>query len=63
MNFKAGAFSPAALGDIVRGLSICLRLKQAEEADGISLVGKEHNFMELTEFVTQRSHIARRKFG
>ncbi|CAL8088051.1 unnamed protein product [Calicophoron daubneyi] len=63
MNYQADLNSLSTLEGVVRGLPHALQVQWAEEADRILVAGREPNFYDLTQFVTNRSRVARGRFG
>ena len=63
MNYESDLNALHTLEAIVKGLPSNLQTLWAEQADSISLMGREPSFAELTDFVGQRSRIARSRFG
>ena len=63
MNCESNLNALHTLERIVKGLPSNLQTLWAEQADNISMTGREPSFVELTDFIAKHSRIARSRFG
>ena len=63
LHHQADLNASSVLESIVRALSLSLQFRCAEEADKISVNGREPLFAQLAEFIMIRSRIASSRYG
>ena len=63
LDHQADLNASSVLESIVRALPLSLQFRWAEEADKISVNGREPLFAELAEFIMIRSRIASSRYG